>query len=148
MKKYILSSLLALGAIALIAGYSTGGGKPYDVTLSGAAEVPGPGDPDGSGTFHATLNPGTGEICYTLTWEGIATPTAAHIHRAPVDEAGAVVVPLSVDGEGSASDCVEVDRELALEIIRDPGAFYVNVHNADYPSGAIRAQLDGSSDQQ
>src|SRR5688572_15700477 len=26
------------------------GGRPFEVTLTGAAEVPGPGDPDGTGT--------------------------------------------------------------------------------------------------
>ncbi len=34
--------------------------------LTGDAEVPGPGDPKGSGTVQVTLNPGNGEVCYEL----------------------------------------------------------------------------------
>jgi hypothetical protein len=36
---------------------------------------------------------------------------------------------------------VEVDRELALAILKHPAAYYVNVHNADFPAGAARGQL-------
>jgi hypothetical protein len=36
---------------------------------------------------------------------------------------------------------VSAPRELILEIIQNPEAFYVNVHNADFPAGAVRGQL-------
>jgi hypothetical protein len=35
--------------------------------LTGDAEVPGPGDPNGSGTVQVTLKPDTGEVCYELS---------------------------------------------------------------------------------
>ncbi|HEX7878596.1 MAG TPA: CHRD domain-containing protein [Candidatus Eisenbacteria bacterium] len=146
MKKMIWGAVASLALVALFAGMSQGGGKPFNVTLSGASEVPGPGDPDGTGALKLTVNPGLGEICYTLTWDGLDGATAAHIHRAPIGEAGPVVVPLEVSDTGSSNDCITIDKDLAREILQNPDMFYVNVHNETYPSGAIRAQLSGADD--
>lgn len=117
------------------------GGRPFTVSMSGAEEAPGPGDPDGSGTAVLTFNPGLGLVCWSLTAEGIDPATAAHIHRAPAGTAGAVVVPLSPPTSGESSGCAEADSQLILDIIQHPEDFYVNVHNPAYPAGAIRGQL-------
>lgn len=117
------------------------GGRPISVTMTGAAERPGPGDPDGSGVAHFTLNYGQNEICYRLEVSDIATATAAHIHLAPSDAPGPVVVPLVAPSDGSSSGCVSVDRELIKAILLHPENYYVNVHNAEFPAGAIRGQL-------
>jgi hypothetical protein len=118
-------------------------GRPFSTTLTGAAEVPGPGDPDGSGTATVTVNPGRGEICYTLTAAGVAPSTAAHIHVGTASVAGPVVVPLVPPSTGTSSACATVPRDLALAIIQNPENYYVNVHNAEYPAGALRGQLSG-----
>jgi len=34
-----------------------------------------------------------------------------------------------------------VDRRLLMDIIQHPQDYYVNVHTADFPGGAIRGQL-------
>lgn len=122
------------------------GGRKLTATMTGAAEVnasgvPNQGDPDGTGTARIIVNSGQQRVCYELTVANIATPTAAHIHRAPPTLPGPVVVPLGTPVTGSSSGCVEVTRELALAILKRPAEYYVNVHNAFYPSGAVRGQL-------
>jgi CHRD domain len=136
----IVTLMLLVAAIAVI-GTAQAQGRPLSTTLAGAAEVPGPGDPDGTGTATLTVNPGLSQICYELTVSGIAPATAAHIHVGPVGVAGPVVVPLAPPTGGSVSACAEVDRELALAILNNPSDYYVNVHNADFPAGAVRGQL-------
>jgi hypothetical protein len=136
-----LMLLVAAVAVAGTAGAVQAEGRSLSATLTGAAEVPGPGDPDGSGTATLTVNPGLGQICYELSVSGIAPATAAHIHVGAVTEAGPVVVPLEPPTGGTSSGCAEVSRELALAILTHPTDYYVNVHNAEFPAGAVRGQL-------
>ena len=119
------------------------GGKRLTTVLTGAAEVPGPGDPDGSGTASLRLRKGQGEICFMLVANNITLPaSAAHIHKAPVGVAGPVVVPLTApDADGSVQGCVSVDRALVKDIMKNSSQYYVNVHTSDFPAGAIRGQL-------
>lgn len=140
-----MHSMMALVAAATILGSTAAAaqeftGKRFDVTLNGASEVPGPGDQDGSGTATIRINPGQQQVCYTLTVTDIEAATAAHIHEAPAGEAGPVVVDLQFSGTTNRT-CVEVSRDLATEIIRNPNEYYVNVHNEDFPAGAVRGQL-------
>jgi hypothetical protein len=112
-------------------------GRPFRVDLTGAAEVnaggvPNQGDPDGSGTATLRINPGTGEVCWTIEVAGVEPIAAAHIHEAPSTAPGPIVVHLDPD-----TGCTDIDRDLALAIITDPGSYYVNVHNATYPAGAL-----------
>ena len=141
MNSRILLPIGAVAALALAAGASAQqGGRPFTVQMTGAAEVPGPGDTDGSGTATFRVKPGQGRICYTLTVRNIEPATAAHIHRTPPDP-GPVVVPLAAPTDGSSEGCADVSRALAQEIIRNPGIFYVNVHNTPFPGGAVRGRL-------
>ena len=139
----IIALLLLVAAVAVAgtAGAVQAQGRSLSTSLTGAAEVPGPGDPDGTGTATLTINPGLGQICYQLTVSGIAPATAAHIHVGTVTEAGPVVVPLEPPTDGTSSGCAEVSRELALAILKSPSDYYVNVHNAEFPAGAVRGQL-------
>jgi hypothetical protein len=128
-------------SVFVMVGVVAAGGRPLSATLTGAAEVPGPGDPRGSGSATITVNAGQEEICYELTVAGIATPLAAHIHVGPANSSGKVVVHLEAPTNGSSSDCTFVDRDLARLIIQNPENYDVNVHNADFPAGAVRGQL-------
>lgn len=109
--------------------------------LSGAAEVPGPGDADGGGIFRARLDPKRELMCYELTVTAVATSNAAHIHRGGASEQGPPVVTLDAPADGETRACVTVPADLVGEITGEPGAFYVNVHNSVHPAGAVRGQL-------
>ena len=137
----VLFMLVAAVTIVLAAQDKEHGGRPLIATLTGAAEVPGPGDADGAGTFKIELNPGQNQICYELAVSNIDTPTAAHIHVGAADKAGPVVVPLQTPVDGTAKDCVQLDRDKIKLIIQKPAEYYVNVHNAEFPDGAVRGQL-------
>jgi|SRR5688572_16258737 hypothetical protein len=118
-------------------------GRRFSTELSGENEIPGPGDEDGSGTAVVTLHPGREQVCFQLSVEDIQLPaTGAHIHFGEVDEFGDVAVHLAAPNSfGRASGCVSADRELILDIVRDPSAYYVNVHTGEFPGGAVRGQL-------
>ena len=151
-RRLLLSLVLAaLVALALAGAASAArldvadhGGRPLSTELTGAAEVPA-GDPAGSGMATITVNPGQEEVCWEIKAAGIDLPaTAAHIHVGAVGTAppNNVVVTLSApDASGFSSGCTTVDRHLALEILKNPENYYVNVHNEDFPTGAIRGQL-------
>jgi CHRD domain len=141
-----LAATLGLVAMVVIAAPALGQGRPFSTTLTGAAEVPGPGDPNASGTALLTLNQGQGEVCFDLSWAGIdGTVTAAHIHVGDVGVAGPVVVPLfagAFAGTDSESACISgVDPELIKAIRQHPADYYVNIHSDVFPAGAIRGQL-------
>jgi hypothetical protein len=116
-------------------------GRRLYASLTGEAEVPGPGDPDGSGSAVIYLNQGQGEICYEITVSNIAPARAAHIHEAPAGQAGPVIIGLDPPTDGSSSGCVKASKELIKEIRKNPESYYVNVHNAEFPAGAVREQL-------
>jgi len=114
-------------------------GAPRITTLSGGEEVGAAGgDSDGTGFASIRLNVGKGRVCWDISFANIATPFASHIHAAPAGVNGGIVVPLDPFQPGCASG---VDPELVQAIIDFPEQYYVNVHNADFPGGAIRGQL-------
>ena len=125
------------------AGVPAHAGKTIVVDLTGAAEVPGPGDPDGSGTATLVFNLGQGTICYQLEVAGIVLPaTMAHIHIGDATTRGPVVQGLvAPNANGMSSGCIEVGRDFAKTIMKNPSEYYVNVHNSPYPDGALRGQL-------
>lgn len=141
MRMHFLMAAAAGSALAAAPLLADDGGRPFTVELDGASEAPGPGDPDGTGTATLRINPGKGQLCYTLRVSNIAPATAAHVHEAPAGSAGPVVVGLQAPTGGSSNGCVSISRELAMEIIREPSDYYVNVHNAAFPGGAVRGQL-------
>lgn len=119
-------------------------GRPFELTLTGAAEIPGPGDPDGTGTATLRLNQGQGIISFEINVANITLPaTGAHIHVGTATESGPVVVGLTPpDASGYSSGEVNVDPALIKAIRQNPENYYVNVHTLPlYGAGAVRGQL-------
>jgi hypothetical protein len=118
------------------------GGVALTATLTGVAEVP-PADLDGMGTATIRLRPGQGQICFVLSVTNVEGPyTAAHIHVGTVGQVGPPVVTLTTpDATGTSRGCVAASRSLVLQILQNPGGYYVNVHTQQFPDGAVRGQL-------
>ena len=130
----------ALIATAAIAQPVQGGAK-FKTVLTGATEVPGPGDPDGRGEAEIIVNPGKAQICWVINVRDIEPATAAHIHIGLAGIAGDVVLGLSAPTDGDSEGCETVSRALADAIRKSPASYYVTGHNAAYPAGAVRGKL-------
>lgn len=141
-----LAASAGLLLASVVPASAEAGGVPFTVELTGEAEVtaggvPNQGDLDGSGTATVTINPGTGEVCWTIEVTDVLPITEAHIHKAPSTTNGGIVIPFAPD---YSSGCTVITRELALDIVLNPSSYYVNVHNEEFsrPRGALRGQLD------
>jgi len=116
--------------------------KKLKADLTGSQEVPGPGDPNGSGKAKVKLSPNQSEVCVELHVKDIMPATAAHIHEAPRGSSGPVVIHLPTpNGDGYAKGCVSADSNEVMDILENPDHYYVNIHNSEYPNGAVRGQL-------
>jgi hypothetical protein len=107
------------------------------------------GDLDGQGGATITITK-TNMLCFGIVVQGIAAPALAHIHQGKRWVNGPIRVPLvppaaflpSGTGDPAAtSGCVAVDPSLLFDIRKHPQKYYVNVHTADFPNGALRGQL-------
>jgi hypothetical protein len=127
----------------------------FTTTLTAVDPVTGAvtGDPDGRGKAELTFDIEQGTVCYELEVEGIAAPVepgpgvgSAHIHVLPT---GGIAVNLQTDfqpdqsDEFKASGCVAVASALLQAILANPEQFYVNIHNAEFPGGALAGLLSG-----
>ncbi|WP_340588480.1 CHRD domain-containing protein [Erythrobacter alti] len=115
--------------------------ETYYATLTGAAEVGG-GDTDGYGTAEISISDELGQVCWDINdVRGIGPITAAHIHRGAAGVDGPVVFTLRRDNTGDYTGCTDASEWTQEFLEAAPGAFYVNVHTAEFPNGAIRGQL-------
>ena len=131
-------------ALCLVAApaFAQEGGRPLSAHLTGAAEKPAAGDPDGMGHATFRVNVGQNQVCYEIMVEKISPAGAAHIHKGGPEEAGPPVVMLKPPGaDGKIKDCATADAAVVKDILANPGGYYVNVHTADFRPGAIRGQL-------
>lgn len=109
------------------------GVQTFRMDLAGGEDGAG----DGTGNAFIVVSPNSGRVCWGYDVDGIAPPTAAHIHEGASGESGSPVVPLDLGGMCTE----EVDSEVIERIADNPSDFYVNIHNDDFPGGALRGQL-------
>lgn len=119
------------------------------------------GDPDARG--HATVfgidgDQNKGTLCYAIVVnnklaelnQAPGNGRAAHIHEGAAGSNGPVVAALAWPQNGQAGDCISESTEgkfptkeagIVQRILKNPQNFYINVHNTEFPAGAIRGQL-------
>ncbi|HWJ32550.1 MAG TPA: CHRD domain-containing protein [Gaiellaceae bacterium] len=134
--RYVGLTFLAALVVATSAVAAAQKSNSLHATLTGKAETP-KGDPDGRGTAEIKV---TGRrVCWEIKVSRVQTIMAAHIHKGRPGVAGPVVVPFGKVFK--AKGCTTTTAAIAAAIQRTPSAYYVNVHNAKYPAGALRGQL-------
>ena len=124
-----------VGVLAASAG--TTASTKLEATLNGKAE----GAPKtNKGKAEVTLNAATGKVCWDFRLAKIdGKPNQAHIHLGKRGVSGNVIVPLGANYKRQG--CTTAAKATVRAILKSPGAYYVNVHNAKYPVGAVRGQL-------
>ena len=139
MHRRIVVSALAVTALVFATAAWASMSPVVSAKLTGSAETP-KGSPTGSGLAVVHLNGGTGRVCWAFSnIKGIGPALAAHIHKGKPGTAGPVVVPFGA--KFSARGCITMPKAIVKAIEAHPNGYYVNVHTAKYPGGAIRGQL-------
>jgi hypothetical protein len=144
-----LLALAVFAAVMVTTSAASAQGVQLFAVLNGGNEVTNDGEAaagDLNGFGAATvIFAGSGRICYGIVVHRISAPTAAHIHDGRAAVNGPIVIPLTVSNAGSPGAigaCISnLDNALLRKIQKTPGDFYVNVHNKQFPGGAIRGQL-------
>jgi len=159
-KRRVLFASAAVVAVGIgVGGIATAGGHndKLHAQMRSTFEVPAINDTDGRGTARVTLDADAGEVCYDLDFSRIGTPDKAHIHTGAEGVPGPVFIllfdvnPVSGTPNDEISNDLErghikrcnvgVDAAKIMQVMADPAGFYVNLHNARYPAGALRGQL-------
>jgi hypothetical protein len=148
MKRILITAAVAILAAALLAPVGSAAGKhkgkkTYTTKLKGSNEVPGPGDPDGKGKATIRLSSKRDRVCFTIETKRIAPPDKGHIHVGDSKTAGPVFITLftTASKKKVRHGCVAATDAQIDAIRANPAGYYVNVHNAEFPNGALRGQL-------
>ncbi|MFN2503343.1 MAG: CHRD domain-containing protein [Acidimicrobiales bacterium] len=142
----VVACLMILSVLGAVSPAGAADARLYTV-LTGAAERPGPGDPDAIGRAVITINDETNQLCLILQYANVdGAISGLHIHLAPTTASGPIVVPFAnptQQGSGQFRQCVTVDNEALLDnIAANPAQYYLNLHSApSFGPGAIRGQL-------
>ena len=96
----------------------------------------------GQGSATATLTYDGNELCVRGTTDGVGALIGGHIHAGLEGEAGPIVIDLGITtaGDGPFEGCATVGAEGGVVFVDRP-SYYLNLHTAELPDGAVRAQL-------
>lgn len=113
----------------------------YRAHLTGANEVGG-GDRDGMADAEISVSDVADQVCWEVkNVSNIGPVTAAHIHFGRAGTNGPPVFTLTQSNEGRWQGCKNRSEWTENRLQGNPADFYVNLHTAEYPNGAIRGQL-------
>jgi CHRD domain len=134
----VVVAALVVPALALAGGDAMS--PVVSAKLKGSNEVPVKGDPNGTGFVVVTFKAAKGTACWKFkNVKGIGTPAAAHIHKGRKGVAGPVTIAFGAAYK--ATGCAKAPKKVIEAIETNPNRYYVNIHNAKYPGGALRGQL-------
>jgi CHRD domain len=133
----VVSALALVGVLA--ANAASAKTVKFEIALKGTNEKPA-APASNKGRVEVTLNTTTGKVCWEFRLAKIdGKPTQSHIHKGKAGVSGNVVVPLGASYKRQG--CTHAAKSLVKSIAGHPALYYVNVHNAKHPLGAMRGQL-------
>ncbi|MGN6183663.1 MAG: DUF4142 domain-containing protein [Thermoanaerobaculia bacterium] len=123
--------------------------RTYGGTFSGTSVVGGTGASNGGGMYTIDIVPnpnGSGSLLnYTIFPTGIGNSiTSLGLYSGTAGTNGTLVQSLSGSStltHGRLSGSVAISNELAQQLARDPGSYYLSASTSSFPNGAIRAQF-------
>jgi CHRD domain len=145
-----LGVLATLGVAAGLAACGGGGDYGGDATaaqpaaeritvnLSGEQEAPAAIATGAFGNATFELNRSASTLQGTVTVDGMEV-TVAHIHAGEAGVAGAIVFPMTVQGNTATLAATTLTAAQLADL--DAGKLYVNVHSAKNDKGEIRGQI-------
>jgi hypothetical protein len=142
--RIVIAWCVAISVLAVLAAVSSAADTTLRATMSGSQEKP-KGDPDGTGTAVLTLK--SKQVCYVIRPQNAGTTfSAGHIHTGKKGVAGPIFINLFTKPKklksGKLSGCSPTVKPADLAKVKaKPANYYVNIHNAKYPAGAVRGQL-------
>ena len=137
-----LFKVAAVSSVALLAMALPAQAQKFDYqgAMTGAEVVPGPGDPDGTGTFTISIDNASNTMCYDLAWQNIDQPDAAHVHVGGPNAAGQIMVDMNLPANGPKA-CIPVDGTSVGHMTGGPKTHYVDLHTPALVEGAVRGQM-------
>ena len=130
----------------------------FNVSLNGQNEIIGGatvGDLDGFAIGTITLDAGSGGNTATASWNftlgNLATPpvTDFHIHTGTATQQGGVFIGFGVNVAGGdiltqtqfTGSRTGLSSANMATVLANPAGFYLNLHNNQFPGGAVRDQV-------
>ena len=133
------------GVVVLSAGPAAATAQTFTVTLSGLQEVPANAS-TATGLASVVLNAAETTITVNVSWTGLTggNATAGHIHGPAAPGVNApVIFPFAGVPAATTGSIPSQPFAITAPQVADlkAGLYYVNIHNATFPGGEIRAQL-------